>query len=94
MQYNIEIDSFGNKFYYKKVTFFYHREDGPAVEYKNGHKQWWINGELHRINGPAIEIPYTKWQYNEWWINGQRLSPEKETVLNRWWNNKNDKNTM
>jgi len=22
----------------------YHREDGPAVEYSTGHKEWWING--------------------------------------------------
>ena len=22
-----------------------HREDGPAVEYANGYKGWWLNGE-------------------------------------------------
>jgi len=23
-----------------------HREDGPACEYANGDKSWWINGQL------------------------------------------------
>ena len=26
----------------------YHRIDGPAVEYTNGDKKWYINGKLHR----------------------------------------------
>ena len=45
-----------------------HRTDGPAVEYNNGTKHWYINGKRHREDGPAIE-------YNdgskEWWINGK-----------------------
>ena len=32
-----------------------HREDGPAIEYADGHKEWYINGKLHREDGPAIE---------------------------------------
>jgi hypothetical protein len=32
-----------------------HRLDGPAVEHKNGHKEWWVNGLLHRLDGPAVE---------------------------------------
>ena len=44
-----------------------HREDGPAVEYKNGTKQWYLNGKCHREGGPAIEYPDgTKW----WYLNG------------------------
>ena len=32
-----------------------HRDDGgPAVEHPNGHKEWQVNGELHREDGPAI----------------------------------------
>jgi hypothetical protein len=30
-----------------------HNQNGHAVEYKNGNKQWYLNNELHRINGPA-----------------------------------------
>ena len=34
-----------------------HREDGPAVEWSNGVKEWWQYGELHREDGPAIDAP-------------------------------------
>ena len=51
--------------YYKNGT--YHRDDGPAVEEKNGTKEWWVNGKLHREDGPAIEYPNgTK----NWCLNG------------------------
>jgi hypothetical protein len=33
----------------------FHREDGPALEYASGTKQWCINGDYHREDGPAIE---------------------------------------
>ena len=26
-----------------------HREDGPAIMYKDGRKVWYINGNLHRV---------------------------------------------
>lgn len=32
----------------------YHKLDGPAVEYNNGTKKWFIHGKLHREDGPAI----------------------------------------
>lgn len=32
-----------------------HREDAPALEYKNGTKEWYINGKRHREDGPACE---------------------------------------
>ena len=32
-----------------------HREDGPAIEWFNGDKEYYINGKRHRIDGPAIE---------------------------------------
>jgi hypothetical protein len=51
-----------------------HREDGPAVEYSNGDKFWYINGKWHRENGPAIEY------YNggkEWWINDIRYTEQE-----------------
>ena len=34
-----------------------HRENGPAVEYSNGDKSWWMNGKRHREDGPAVEWP-------------------------------------
>jgi hypothetical protein len=33
----------------------FHRDDGPAVEYLDGTKKWYINGLRHRKDGPAIE---------------------------------------
>ena len=32
-----------------------HRLDGPAIEYSNGYKAWYVNEQRHRIDGPAIE---------------------------------------
>jgi len=30
------------------------REDGPAIEYKNGVQEWYKNGKPHNPNGPAV----------------------------------------
>ena len=40
----------------------------------NGTKEWWLNGELHREGGPAIE-----WANGNkvWYLNGVRLTPEE-----------------
>jgi hypothetical protein len=75
----------GTKRYFNENNL-YHREDGPAIEYPNGDKIWWNNGNLHRFDGPAVEFADDD---NEWYINGKRLSLEKEAILNQWWNNKN-----
>jgi hypothetical protein len=41
----IEIDENNNKSYYKdKKMNTLHREDGPACEWSNGYKAWYING--------------------------------------------------
>lgn len=63
-----------------------HRENGPAIIYENDDQSWYINGKLHRADGPAIDLANGD---KEWWINGKRLSLEKETILNEWWDNKN-----
>ena len=73
----------GSKSWY--INGFLHRTNGPAVKCKNGSEAWYINGFLHRTNGPAIDDN----GYKEWWINGKHLSPEKEAILNKWWDNKN-----
>ena len=43
--------------------------DGPAIEWSNGTKLWYINGVRHRENGPAIEYANGS---KSWWINGHR----------------------
>ena len=32
-----------------------HREDGPAIEYAGGSKEWYLHGVRHREDGPARE---------------------------------------
>ena len=86
MEYDVDISLIKTKRYYKKGTRTLHREDGPAVEYHNSDKEWWVNNKLHKTDGPAIEYLNG---YKEWWIDGKRLSPEKEMILNKWWDNKN-----
>ena len=65
----IEINKHGTKFYCKdKAMTKCHREDGPAIEYANGDKVWWLDGKRHREDGAAVE-----WAdgYKEWHINGK-----------------------
>lgn len=61
-----------------------HRVGGPAVIYGWGERQWWINGKRHREDGPAIVCQGLD---DEWWIDGVRLSPEKESIMNVWYEN-------
>ena len=41
--YTVKVDNNGNKRWYSNDKL--HREDGPAIEGVNGHKEWWINGK-------------------------------------------------
>jgi hypothetical protein len=45
-----------------------HRLDGPAVEYADGHKEWWVNGKLHRLDGPAVECTDGS---KSWYVDGK-----------------------
>ena len=42
--------------------------------YPNGSKSWWLNGKLHREDGPAIE-----WADGDksWWLNGKEVTEEE-----------------
>ena len=51
-KYEIKIDEYG-KYYHKNGNF--HRDDGPAKEYIDGDKEWFIEGKRHRLDGPAVE---------------------------------------
>ena len=57
-----------------------HREDGPAIEYKNGIKEWFQNGIRHRINGPAIEYPNAR---IAWYIKGEEFCVTKLSSLTK-----------
>lgn len=67
---------------------------------RDGIIQWYKNGQLHRDNGPAIEIPKSEWgkRYEwgekryEWFINGRRHridgpAVESESGYKEWWVN-------
>jgi hypothetical protein len=48
-----------------------HRENGPAVEWNDGEKEWFVDGLRHRTDGPARE-----WAngFKEWYINNTPLN--------------------
>jgi len=61
-----EINSYGK--FWKNADGEYHREDGPAIEYTDGSKVWYLNDNCHREEGPAVEY------YNgtkEWYLHGE-----------------------
>ena len=45
-----------------------HRVDGPAIEWIDGGKEWWLNDKRHREDGPAVE-----WDNGSkvWYLNGK-----------------------
>jgi len=58
----------GTKYYFKdKAKTIFHRIDGPAVEWANGEKEWYVNGKRHRLDGPATEHADG---YRAWFVNG------------------------
>jgi hypothetical protein len=58
---------------YRNEKGSFHREDGPAVEYSDGTKEWFINGLRHREDGPAVEYNGGKW----WCLNDIEYTEEE-----------------
>ena len=56
----------------------YHRLDGPAVEWSDGSKQWWINNKLHRLDGPAVEWLDGR---KAWYVNDKVYSKEEFNTI-------------
>ena len=50
-----------------------HKNNGPAVIYGNGCIEYWRQGELHNLSGPAIETSQGKKVY---YLYGRRLTYE------------------
>ena len=43
--------------------------NGPdIVDFGNGYKEWYLNGKLHRKNGPAVDFGNG---HKEWYLNGK-----------------------
>ena len=66
LRYRIIMGRYGEK-QCRNAAGQLHREDGPAVELSDGHREWWQNDQRHRIDGPAIE-----WANGgeTWFLNG------------------------
>ena len=59
------------------------------AEWPNGEKDWYLNGNLHRVDGPAIEYAYGR---KEWWLNGKRHREDGPAIewadgRKEWWLN-------
>jgi hypothetical protein len=61
---NPTIDEFGNLHWYNDKGQ-YHREGMPAFIHIDGLQSYWLNGKVHRTDGPAV---ISKGRY-KWWIN-------------------------
>ena len=59
---------------YRDAYGYWHREDGPAIEYEDGYKAWCIHGKYHRTDGPAVEFPNGT---SFWWVNGKQATKEQ-----------------
>jgi hypothetical protein len=65
--HSTETDEYGNLMYHNKYNELHH-EGGPAIVWKNGTKEWYINGKHHRIDGPAIKNADGE---EKWYQNGE-----------------------
>lgn len=64
----IETDYGAESYYKDPAKTILHRTDGPAIIASTG-QSWWINGKLHRLDGPAKEH---KSGTKQWYVNGKR----------------------
>ena len=98
---SFKIDMFGNKIY-KDEKGRFHREDGPAIIYKDGTKKWYKHGLLHREDGPAVIYSNG---FKKWYLDGIEYSkkefeeeicielkyPQIDPLGNQVWRNKKGK---
>ena len=71
--YKVIVDNDKNRFWYNEKNYL-HRLDGPAVEYADGGKDWWVEGKRHRLDGPAFENASG---YKEWWVEDKLMTEEE-----------------
>lgn len=66
-----------------------HRDDGPAIIFKDGTRVWYQHGKIHRENGPAIEHPDggTEWSQNNRLHRTDGPAVEYPTGLRYWFVN-------
>ena len=71
--YKVTVDDLGTIRWYNEKGKL-HREDGPAIEWADGSKEWFLKGRIHREDGPAIE-----WAngYKAWYLNDKMLTEQE-----------------
>lgn len=62
---SVMVENYRRSVFYKTDLTCYHRVNGPAIIWKDGTKEWWVEGKRHRIDGPAI---IHSGREEEWWI--------------------------
>ncbi|MFA5024234.1 MAG: hypothetical protein WC523_04720 [Patescibacteria group bacterium] len=66
------VDKYGTIIYC--LNDLLHREDGPAREWTNDYKAWYLNGKRDREDGPAVE--YSDGD-KAWFIKGVEYTEEE-----------------
>lgn len=75
------------EYWYKDVNCtVLHRVGAPAIVYTGGDEEWYVDGMLHRTDGPAFRILGGK----SWYINDKRHridgpAVEHASGLKEWW---------
>jgi len=69
-KYIVKVDTERTRWWYNENNLL-HRTDGPAVEYADGTKLWYLHGKRHRTDGPAVEFANgTRY----WYLHGVKLT--------------------
>lgn len=87
------VTDIGNVFYYKYPgSRTLHNPNGPAIIYHSdeggvGDREWFIDGDRHRIDGPAVVRENGD---REWWVNDKRHRLDGPAVIKyktekQWW---------
>ena len=68
-----------------------HKDDGPALIYKNGKQEWYMNGVFHRNDGPAVIYPPPRGRLC-WYNNGRLHRTDGPAIVDNygykaWWIN-------
>ena len=67
------IDKDGTK-WYRNEQGQLHRTDGPAVEWADGSKEWWVNGKcLTEAEFKDLRIIAFPGYYREYYINDRKI---------------------
>ena len=88
LKYRIEVDECGSRRYYNALGQL-HRDNGPAIVFSSGSREWYRNGLRHRTDGPAFVSPIG---VKEWYLHGKLHRTDGPAVIHEdgakeWWLN-------